>query len=58
MTTDSLNMYLKEIRQYPLLSIEEEKELIGAFAQLNKAGQAIAIERIKELTEIYKYQKL
>ena len=36
----------------------EEKKLIGAFSQLNKAGQAIAIERIKELTEIYKYQKL
>lgn len=43
---------------YGYTGSEEEKELIGAFAQLNKAGQAIAIERIKELTEIYKYQKL
>ena len=43
---------------YGYTGSEEEKELIGAFAQLNKAGQAIAIERIKELTEIFKYQKL
>ena len=43
---------------YGYTGSEEEKELIGAFEQLNKAGQAIAIERIKELTEIYKYQKL
>lgn len=28
MTTDSLNMYLKEIRQFPLLTVEEERELI------------------------------
>lgn len=37
---------------------DEEKALIRAFSQLNKAGQAIAIERIKELAEIYKYQKI
>lgn len=43
---------------YGYTGSDEEKALIGAFSQLNKAGQAIAIERIKELAEIYKYQKL
>ena len=43
---------------YGYTGSDEEKDLIGAFSKLNEAGQAIAIERIKELAEIYKYQKL
>ena len=44
MTTDSLNMYLKEIRQYPLLSIEEEKELVTRIGRGDKAAKDKLIE--------------
>lgn len=44
MTTDSLNMYLKEIRQYPLLSVEEEKDLITRIGQ----GDMVARDRLVE----------
>lgn len=33
MTLDSINMYLKEIRQYPLLSTEQESELLKRIAK-------------------------
>lgn len=33
MTLDSVNQYLKEIRQFPLLSAEEEKELLDKIAK-------------------------
>lgn len=33
MTLDSVNQYLKEIRQFPLLSAEEEKELLDRIAK-------------------------
>lgn len=44
MTTDSLNMYLKEIRQYPLLSIEEEKGLITRIGRGDKTAKDKLIE--------------
>jgi RNA polymerase primary sigma factor len=44
MTTDSLNMYLKEIRQYPLLSVEEEKELITRIGRGDKTAKDKLIE--------------
>ena len=44
MTTDSLNMYLKEIRQYPLLSAEDEKELIVRIGRGDKAAKDTLIE--------------
>lgn len=44
MTTDSLNMYLKEIRQYPLLSLEEEKALIASIGQGNKEARDRLVE--------------
>ena len=44
MTTDSLNMYLKEIRQFPLLSAEEEKELIDRIGR----GDMSARDRLVE----------
>ena len=44
MTTDSLNMYLKEIRQYPLLSAEEEKDLIARIGR----GDMVARDRLVE----------
>jgi RNA polymerase primary sigma factor len=44
MTADSLNMYLKEIRQFPLLSIEEERELIDRIGR----GDMSARDRLVE----------
>lgn len=44
MTTDSLNMYLKEIRQYPLLSAEEERDLIARIGR----GDMVARDRLVE----------
>ena len=44
MTTDAINMYLKEIRQYPLLSAEEEKELLDKIAK----GDMTARDRLVE----------
>ena len=36
---------------------ESERILLEAFNLLNKAGQKVAIERVKELAEILRYQK-
>ena len=44
MATDSLNMYLKEIRQYPLLSAEEERDLIARIGR----GDMVARDRLVE----------
>lgn len=44
MTTDSINMYLKEIRQFPLLTVEEEKELLDKIAK----GDTSAKNRLVE----------
>ena len=44
MTADSLNMYLKEIRQFPLLTAEEEKELIDRIGH----GDTSARDRLVE----------
>lgn len=44
MTTDSLNMYLKEIRQYPLLSAEEERDLIARIGR----GDMVARDKLVE----------
>jgi RNA polymerase primary sigma factor len=44
MTADSLNMYLKEIRQFPLLSVEEERELIDRIGR----GDMSARDRLVE----------
>ena len=44
MTADSLNMYLKEIRQFPLLSVEEERELIDRIGH----GDMSARDRLVE----------
>lgn len=44
MTPDSINMYLKEIRQYPLLSTEQESELLKRIAK----GDISARDRLVE----------
>lgn len=44
MTLDSINMYLKEIRQYPLLSTEQESELLKRIAK----GDISARDRLVE----------
>ena len=44
MNADSLNMYLKEIRQFPLLSVEEERELIDRIGR----GDMSARDRLVE----------
>ena len=44
MTADSLNMYLKEIRQFPLLTVEEERELIDRIGH----GDMSARDRLVE----------
>lgn len=44
MTADSLNMYLKEIRQFPLLTVEEERELIDRIGR----GDMLARDKLVE----------
>lgn len=43
--------------KYDPEEMSKRTELIKSFSQLNKAGQAKAVERVEELTEIPKYQK-
>ncbi len=52
---DSLVVHRKE--HYLLIQSEEKDQLDRAFNKLNKAGQQIAVERVKELSEIPRYQK-
>ena len=52
---DSLVVHRKE--HYLLIQSEEKNQLDRAFNKLNKAGQQIAVERVKELSEIPRYQK-
>lgn len=52
---DSLVVHRKE--HYLLIQSEEKDQLDRAFSKLNKAGQRIAVERVKELSEIPRYQK-
>ncbi len=52
---DSLVVHRKE--HYLLIQSEEKDQLDRAFNKLNKAGQRIAVERVKELSEIPRYQK-
>lgn len=44
MTSDSINMYLKEIRQFPLLTAEEEKELLDKIAKGDKSARNKLVE--------------
>ena len=44
MTSDSINMYLKEIRQFPLLNAEEEKELLDKIAKGDKTARNKLVE--------------
>ena len=44
MTSDSINMYLKEIRQFPLLNAEEEKELLDKIAKGDKSARNKLVE--------------
>ena len=44
MTSDSINMYLKEIRQFPLLTAEEEKELLDKIAKGDKSAKNKLVE--------------
>ena len=44
MTTDSINLYLKEIRQFPLLSIEEERELLDKIAKGDMSAKNKLVE--------------
>jgi RNA polymerase primary sigma factor len=44
MTADSLNMYLKEIRQFPLLSVEEERELIDRIGRGDMSARDKLVE--------------
>lgn len=44
MTSDSINMYLKEIRQFPLLTAEEEKELLEKVAKGDMSARNKLVE--------------
>ena len=44
MTSDSINMYLKEIRQFPLLTAEEEKELLDKIAKGDMSAKNKLVE--------------
>ena len=44
MTSDSINMYLKEIRQFPLLTAEEEKELLEKIAKGDMSARNKLVE--------------
>lgn len=44
MTSDSINMYLKEIRQFPLLSAEEERELLEKIAKGDMSARNKLVE--------------
>ena len=44
MTSDSINMYLKEIRQFPLLTVEEEKELLEKIAKGDMSARNKLVE--------------
>ena len=44
MTSDSINMYLKEIRQFPLLTAEEEKELLDKIAKGDMSARNKLVE--------------
>ena len=44
MTSDSINMYLKEIRQFPLLTVEEEKELLDKIAKGDMSARNKLVE--------------
>lgn len=44
MTSDSINMYLKEIRQFPLLTAEEEKELLEKIAKGDMSAKNKLVE--------------
>ena len=44
MTTDSINLYLKEIRQFPLLSAEEERELLDKIAKGDMSAKNKLVE--------------
>lgn len=44
-------------KEYGYSGSEAEVQLVKAFSQLNPDGQAKAVERVEELTEIPKYQK-
>ena len=45
MSTDSVKMYLQEVRKYPLLSIEQERELAKKIAEGDSNAKDIFIER-------------
>lgn len=47
--------YLKNFLNYSFS--DAEKEIVDLLAKLNHEGQAKAVERVEELTEIPKYQK-
>lgn len=45
-----------ELRECGYSFSDEEMKLIESFSELNLSGQKVAIERVKELTEISKYK--
>lgn len=45
---------IESLKYYP----ENEEQLKSAFQKLNNLGQKVAIERVEELTEIPKYQRI